>query len=251
MQEIERDLVRWHRGKWIAVIAFIFLAQVGLIIWGSQRRVRERRIYPSEPRVALAPSLKELDREWLALENPFLFASASWKGFSEEAWLRQPKWEMPTPTVRSSPKFLQLAEARELNSRHDANRSFSLRARRRATAVLPEPAPPSSQPRHTSELRLAGFGDRGLAAPLPLPVQHHSDVLSSTVVEALVDRDGLVITARVIENSGSARADADALALARRARFAPVRLADNVAEAGKLIFEWFALHLSDTNNVER
>jgi TonB family protein len=86
---------------------------------------------------------------------------------------------------------------------------------------------------------------------LALPVQYHGDVLSSTVVEAMVGRDGLVISARVINNSGSGRADADALALARRARFNPVNSAENVPVVGKLIFEWFALSLADTNSVKR
>jgi TonB family protein len=90
-----------------------------------------------------------------------------------------------------------------------------------------------------------------LAAPLTLPVQYHTDVLSSTVVEAMVGRDGLVISARVIENSGSARADAEALGLARKARFSPVNTAENVPVVGKLIFEWFALSLSHTNSVTR
>jgi TonB family protein len=84
-----------------------------------------------------------------------------------------------------------------------------------------------------------------------VPLQHHNDVLSPTVVEAMIDRDGLVISARLIENSGSAKADADAMALARRARFAPKNSGEYIPDSGKLIFEWFALNLGDTNNVKR
>jgi TonB family protein len=86
---------------------------------------------------------------------------------------------------------------------------------------------------------------------MTLPLQYHNDVLSPTVVEAMIDRDGLVISARLIENSGSPKADAEALALARRARFAPSRSGENIPDSGKLIFEWFALNLGDTNNVKR
>lgn len=251
MEVIEKDLVRWRRGKWIAVIAFVFLLQLGLLIWGSQKQLRVREIYPAEPKMTFAPPMRAFDPEWLELHNPFLFAAASWNGFSGEAWLEQPRWEIPGPTMRSRPAYLALAEAREMNPRQDGRREFALVDGRRNAAVFPKLEVPETQADYRSELSLSGFGGRRLAAPLPLPVQYHGDVLASTVVEAMIDRDGLVITARVIENSGSARADADALVLAKRARFTPSRLGKNVPEVGKLIFEWFALNLGDTNNVKR
>ena len=250
VQEIERDLVRWQRGKWIAVVGVVFLVQVGAIIWASQRQVRARTVYPSEPKVAFAAPGR-IHPELLELEDPFLFASASWNGFSGEAWLRPAKWTVPETGRRMEPKFLKLSEARTINPREDAERSFVFVQRRRAGAILPEFEVSAKALDQVSALKLSGFQNRTLAVPLPLPVQYHSDVVSSTEVEALVDRDGLVISARVIENSGSVKADADALALARRARFTPSKSGENVAELGKLIFEWYALDLSHTNNVKR
>ena len=85
---------------------------------------------------------------------------------------------------------------------------------------------------------------------LAIPPQFHTDVLSNTVVEALVSADGLVISSRVVENSGSARADADALALTRSARFTPRSGEDLAPDRGKLIFQWYALGLSATNRSE-
>lgn len=249
VHEIERDLVRWPRGKWAAVIATLFIMQVGLLIWGSQKQIASRENYPKEPKVALTISSDKTDREWLEMENPFLFAAASHNGFSGEAWLRQPKWQAPEPKPRDQPKFLQVAEAQKIVPRQ-GEQGFALVQRHRITAELPKP-PPARIPAPESKLNLAAFGGRPLATPMTLPLQYHNDVLSPTVVEAMIDRDGLVISARLIENSGSPKADAEALALARQARFAPARSGGNVPDSGKLIFEWFALNLGDTNNVKR
>jgi TonB family protein len=251
MQEIERDLIRWRRGKWMTVIGGVSLLQLGLLLWASKRDLPSQKIYPAEPQVALAERMQSKNYESLELENPFLFAAASQNGFSSEAWLRQPTWQLPEPRNRARPDFLQLADAREMSPTKENEREFSLIPTRRSAAVFPIQEIPSNAPTFASELSMEGFRGRKLAVPIALPVQQHSDVLSSTVVEALIDRDGLVISVRILENSGSARADGDALALARRARFKPSKSAENVPEMGKLIFEWVAVSLSDTNNVKR
>lgn len=248
---IDQDLVRWRRGKWIAVIASIFVLQLGVFIWASQKQVSARNLYPAEPKVAFAPPPTASDREWLELENPFLFVSASRKGFSGEAWLRHPKWTVPEPRQRPAASFLKLAEAKVLNPRIDSGQPFAVVQRHLTTPLFTAPDLPSPRPTQVSDLQVQGFGGRSLTAPLPLPVQYHSDVLSSTVVEAIIDRDGVVISARVIQNSGSAKADADAFSLARRTRFTPAKSGENMPQVGKLIFQWFTLELGHTNNVKR
>jgi TonB family protein len=250
VQEIERDLVRWRRGQWVAVITTLFAVQLGLLIWASQKQIAFRVNYPTEPKVAFAIGGNMIDRKWLEMENPFLFAAASQNGFSGEAWLRQPKWQAPEPKRRDEPKFLQVPAAQKIIPRPQGEQTFALVQRHRVTAVLPEP-PAAPVPAPESKLKLSAFNGRPLATPMTLPLQYHNDVLSPTVVEAMIDRDGLVISARLIENSGSPKADAEALALARRARFAPSRSGENIPDSGKLIFEWFALNLGDTNNVKR
>jgi hypothetical protein len=251
MQAIERDLVRWRRGKWLAVVVFIFALQIGLFVWASQKDVQKRAVYPSEPRISFGSPARVLKQGSLELENPFLFAAASRQGFSGEAWLRAPSWPLPKVGRPLEPDYLELAEAREVNRQQDGNQGFALVPARRTGAQLPQPEEPTQSAIRSSELRLDGFHGRTLVAPLVLPVQYHTDVLSSTVVEAMIGRDGFVISARIIENSGSAKADAEALALARRARLNPVNIGENVAVVGKLIFEWFALSLSHTNSVVR
>ena len=250
MQLIERDLVRWRGAKWLVTIVMIFGLQVGLFIWASQKEIKTRSVYPAEPKVSFA-ARSNFHGGSFEMENPFLFAAASRHGFSGEAWLRPPEWPLPQVGRPAKPAYLALAEARKVNRDQNADQSFALVPALRTTAQLPQPEEPVQKGIRSSELLLDGFNGRALAAPLVLPVQYHSDVLSSTVVEAMVGRDGLVISARIVENSGSARADAEALALARKARFNPVNIGENVPVVGKLIFEWFALSLSHTNSVTR
>jgi hypothetical protein len=245
VKEIERDLVRWNRGKWMAAVGFAFVLQVAGVIWGSKTGETEV-VYPREPKVGFAEARDEV----VELENPFLFASANWNGFSGEAWLRKPAWEPPAPLRRVPARFLRFEEAREIGE--DAvEENVAFVEGRKPRAVFPPP-PEVEQPEgRRAELKVEGFGERRLKGSVELPEQYHNDVLTSSVVEALVGRDGLVISARVIEGSGSAKADGDALALAKRAVFAPVKNGEAEPQTGKLIFEWFALDLSRTNNVKR
>jgi hypothetical protein len=106
-----------------------------------------------------------------------------------------------------------------------------------------------------SEVLAEGFRQVRLAAPINAPVQFFNDAVEPSVVEAIVAPNGLVVSARLLEMSGSKRADSDALSLARSARF--VRLDKNFSpgsgevEIGKLIFDWHALDFSQTNAVRR
>jgi TonB family protein len=250
LHEIERDLIRWPGGKWIAVVCAVVAVQVGLLLWASQKPLVTRVNYPNEPKVALALGSNKLQSEWLDMENPFLFAAASHNGFSGEAWLRQPKWQAPEPVRRKEPKFLQNTEAERIVPRTPGEETFALVQRHQVRAQLPE-APTTPSPARESRLLLAAFGGRTVVTPVALPMQYHNDVLAPTVVEAMIDRDGLVISTRIIENSGSAKADAEAIALAKRVRFVPAKSRENLPESGKLIFDWFALDLSATNGVKR
>ena len=246
MAEIERDLVRWRRGRWVAVVTVLLALQVGTLFWGSRGKVLVREIYPREPKVALAEGSRNPD--WVELqvqiEDPFLFVAASWNGFSSEAWLRKPEWKAPGAEGRLPPRFLSLPEARKASPVVAETEAFAFLERQKPKAAFPEPRE-APRPARGSELRVVG--PRRLMNALAIPPQFHTDVLSNTVVEALVSADGLVISSRVVENSGSARADADALALARSARFGPKSGENQAPDRGKLIFQWYALNLSATN----
>jgi TonB family protein len=243
MVEIERDLIRWRRGKWAAVVAVVFALQIGAILMGSQKRTVVREVYPKETMVALPERLQS--PEWVEMDDPFLFAAANWNGFSAEAWLRKTDWKAPETGGPAPPRFLSLAEALERKPAVWQNAPFGFLEREKPRAIFPEPR---ETPRAAKGSELRVEGPRKLINVLAIPAQVHTDVLSRTVVEALLSADGLVISSRVIENSGSARADADALALARSARFAPKAGPERAPELAKLIFQWHALDLSATNS---
>ncbi len=249
MNGIERDLIRWNRGKWLAAVGVVFGVQIAVLVWGS-RGVESRSVYPAEPQLSFG---ERQDEGWAAddVENPFLFASASWNGFSGEAWLRKPDWEPPALLRPVRERYLGMEETGDLMRSEAGERNFTLVERRRPRAVFAFPEAPPRADGRKSELKLEGFANRPLVAGIALPEQFHSDVLEDSVVEVLLGRDGLVISARVIENSGSPKADADALGLAKEARFAPVKNGEESPVIGKLIFSWFALNLGDTNNVKR
>ena len=246
MAEINRDLVRWKRGKWIVVTAVVFGLQLGLIVAGSQKGTTVREDYPDEPRIAME---KGISTEWARwLEDPFLFASAGGNGFSAAAWLQTPEWTAPEIGRPVPVRYLNFAEGEKITDEEVASQPFAFVRRSKTEPVFPVPEERVASPGE-SRVRVAGLEARELLNPPELPVQYHNDVLLPTVVETLVGPDGLVISAVVIENSGSAKADAEALAAARAARFSPNPGAKRTPEVGKLIFEWIALDLSQTNGV--
>ena len=241
MSEIEKDLVRWKRGKWTLVIGFVFILHLGILLLASQQRLAVRKIYPGEPVITAAAAIES--GAWEDIDNPFLFASAGWNGFSAEGWLHKPAWAAPEVVSSIPIHFQKLTEAHRAWTFEQAHQPFSLVSQRLPGASFPVPPEPRA-PERNSELRVEGLPERRLLSPLPLPLEFHTDVLSNSVVEALIGADGLVISARVVENSGSPKADSDALSLAFRARFTPKLGTNRIPDLGKLIFEWFALDLS-------
>jgi hypothetical protein len=244
MSEIDKDLVRWKRGKWLCVIAIFFALQMAAIVLSSQKRVASREIYPQEPAIAMSEFAKA---DWDELENPFLFAGASWNGFSADAWLRKPEWQAPETGFRVAMRLLSFAELPQEGPVIGGKEPFPLVQRQRSGAILPGPREVPRQERK-SELQLEGLNGRRLLKETVLPPQIHNDVLSRTVVEALVSPDGMVISAHILENSGSAKADADAMALTRKTWFSPKGGTNQEPELGKLIFQWHALDLNSVTN---
>jgi hypothetical protein len=198
--------------------------------------------------------------ELLSLEDPMLFASPRAKGFSGSAWMRKSEWQAPVFGELPEPVFLGFAEAQSV-----LPKSPTHEPRAAAIPSLSHPAPRAmlageggSVPEGSagnSRVIATGFQSVQLAEPLKAPVQLFNDVVTPTVLEVVVAPDGLVVSARVQEMSGSKQADSDALSIARGARFR--RLDKDFTpgsgrlEIGKLIFEWHALDLSQTNAVKR
>jgi hypothetical protein len=125
---------------------------------------------------------------------------------------------------------------------------------------LPELA--SAEPFPTnSTLRLGlGLAQRHLSRTFALRSWSHTDILTNSVVQVLVDAEGRTVSCTLLPpGCGLNEADQQAVALARTARFQPVspeRPKQSTAPGdgltlGQMIFQWHTLLLSDTNSPAR
>lgn len=292
MIEIEKDLVRWSRSRWIFAVAGLMVLQVGLLLASMRLDPSPAPPRPkieffgwevngwrgAEPApVAKRPSIDEPlhftfqkalppggAADWVELADPMLFAGPHWRGFSAQAWMIQRPWEPPPLRELPPIEFLSLAEARSAAPLEPASGQMPMNlagphlAPASPPLALPDPAPSLAR---ESLLFVEGFEGRSPQASA-LSVQSFDDALGRSVVEALVDPDGLVLTARLIESSGSKKADLDAVAYARALRFSgsPPPGTDLPPGAepearrfapGRLTFQWQARPAATTNNPAR
>jgi TonB family protein len=245
--QIERDLVRWPRARWVAVILAAVLFQGASLFFVPRALPGARTNYPREPTVSFvrftAPS------EWLALQDNSLFASANPQGFSGPAWIIETARVYVAPDALPSPAFLAFSEV-DLK-KEAAGPIFAVLPH---TRPLPDPTAlsitsPSREPE--SRIELEGFRGRRLVSPPDVPVQYASDALRPTVVKALVDSEGSIFSCRVVESSGSKIVDNSAVDLTRKMRFSRNNPNDRPESFsnGKLTFNWYAVDASATNAV--
>jgi hypothetical protein len=239
--------------RWGVAILFVCTLQVALIYTLEDRQ-------PVLPRRAdTAPGARWIagpPREWLALQDPTLFALPHRRGFSGEAWLAIPSMEFQPAAWSEPARYLPL----QTNTLGAGFKSIVARTAFPTiqTIRMPEPAlrAPNvdlSLPASTrSKLRIEG----PLAARRPLvwpelPVQTHVDVLTNTVVQLLVDARGRTVSAVMLRRgSGKKEADDFALGWAKRACFAPAKTAGDPSVGltlGTLIFEWQTVLMPGTN----
>jgi len=120
---------------------------------------------------------------------------------------------------------------------------------------------PASLPLSPEQSRLrveGGLAGRRLLATLDLPAWQHSDVLTNTIVQVLVNAEGRPVSVTLLPpGSGLTTADDHALAQARTARFEPASAGGQEGQPlppplahlawGSLVFEWHTLPLPPTN----
>jgi TonB family protein len=245
---IEKDLTEWNPRLWILLILALAALQVSALYFASGS-VRARTQYPEQPKFEFARYSQQ--RSFEPANDPMLFAAANRNGFSGSAWMQSESQEQNFFQNLPSPTFLTFADAHKIFEKKPEPRPL------RDYHVPPElPRNELASSPRSSALRVEGeVRPRKLVLRLPLPPEVYNDVLGSSVVEVAVDPDGIVVSARLSESSGLKKADQDAVAYARLARFEPSQTASSRDPAqlqfGKLIFEWFALDFSSTNAVTR
>lgn len=240
--EIEKDLVRWSRMRWAAIVIAILVAQGALLLKAPRPIVPASREPVASTQIRFAQ--RGMNPELSDLQRPTLFASASSKGFSGRAWLAKAPWSPPDENGLPRAEFLRLEDARAIDSSaspgwEPAPAYFS-HARPLARPDIFES--PSNPPDEPSRFRLEGLENRALLSTPQVPVHYSTDALRPTVLQILVDDEGAVFSARVLNSSGSKTADSEALNLARKARFEsrPPGQEQGITP-GKIIFEWRTL----------
>jgi len=92
---------------------------------------------------------------------------------------------------------------------------------------------------------------RRLLTALDLPSWPHSDILTNTVVQVVVDADGDTLSSTPLKSCGLSEADQFALKTAASARFLSARKPGQPAVPlswGKMIFQWHTVPAESTNS---
>jgi hypothetical protein len=252
--------VRWSKRRWIYTSAVIFLAQVFLAFFLGRGEPASPQRPPFRTAIYLAAdgwSSNQL-AQLSDLSDPLLLALPSLHGFSGPAWLRfaSPSYR---PTGWSEPPRWLPLDARELGQTFSQFVSTNQVPPHFATdkplpsLVRYEPNFPNDPLPQKSRLRILGeLAKRPLVEPLEIKSWPHTDILSNTTVEAMVNADGLTVSTRLLTESGRKEADLHALQLAASARFEPLPRDNEGRRAteltwGRLVFLWHTLPLPATN----
>src|SRR6266853_2324865 len=235
----------WAQRRWLMTVLLIFIVQLGLIFGLSDKTRPPARPSAVAPMLRLrAPGSTEL----LDLIDPTWFALPHRQGFSGPAWMTPP--DFPTNKFSWSEELRPLGlRTQDLGSafnRFVATNDFAgfqTLAPPEPSLVLPAVRPlavPSS-----SSLRIEGrLAQRRLLTPLSLTNWPHTDLLTNSVVQLLVDAEGRPVSGgTLLSSSGLAAADKRALEQAMAARFKSVGEASPAGPTdcltwGTLIFEW-------------
>jgi hypothetical protein len=259
-QAIMADLQTWNRQRWLYAILAGLTLHIALI-WFFGRgpdpasgipKPASTLHFATDPNAALTlaqfPDLH--DAALLPMPGAHGFSLEGWLEFQPLShiltdWTNAPRWLAPDATALGA-QFNRLVDDSASLPQHAGDK----------------PAPPLTDNRllvsniHTrqkSVLRLEGplaQAGRSLLNPPELPSWTHSDLITNTVVQLLVDWQGWVFSTALIASSGSAEADQWALRRAKALNWTPdaVRPTPPIhpapAEAltlGKLVFQWHTL----------
>ncbi len=257
MTSVPVDPQQWSAGRWWTVILVVFALHLLLIVWLEDRSPGMSRKPAATPAFRLSDGRMA---EWLATEDPTLFALPNRHGFSGEAWLtphspqfHPAEWSgaartLPLDSEQLGTRFLEFVHT-------NAPGSFPILGGLKPDVAVPEPFPIGPPP-GASRLRIEGeLAGRRLLAPLQLPALTNTDLLINSVVQLVVDARGRTVSA-VLLPPGSVLNEADqrALDLAKGARFEArdtggARFTNPSAglSIGTMIFEWQPVLAASSN----
>lgn len=239
-----RQRRRWSWWLWTLVL---FAGQIAILFWLGDRGAVPKRKLTAAPLLRLAG---QEPSELLRLTDPTLFARPHWDSFSGAAWLNVPPAPPRPAEPAEPPLLLALPDDRLGAAFNDFMRTNKLEVADSLWPVVPDltsppPAPLVFAPDSSSYHLEDGLEHRRLLSALKPPVLEHTDILSNSIVQLVVDEEGRPLSVTLLAGSGLVTADSNALALARAARFEPLntggpdhRPGPSRLSWGKLIFDW-------------
>lgn len=238
--------INWSWRKIFFLIVLAVIIHVALIcFFGTKKQIVPRPV-SKVPRLQLAGD----HDEFIALENPTLFALPNPRDFSSPVWMKIPVVTSPSFRWTELPKWLPL---------DTANPGATFQQFLTATTV-PEiqldvkPAPELTVP-HISlgtalpqDSTLKIIGGLALLNPVALPSLPYNNVIPPSEIQVLVDTSGHVISAILLPMTDSMEilerydlADQRALDIATHLRFAPAPQ----LTFGEIIFKWHTVPVLD------
>ena len=235
------------KGRFWILVGGICVLQAGLVLLFGERYHKAPAGIAQPARFGLADAPMDGDRMFKTFFaiDPTVFPLPGSNGFSERAWLSMPAPSYDVTNQTEPPAWLALNTAHlgiDFPSLHTSKRGgrFGLSA---PPIEASEPWPvflSAEKFRSRSMFEIQGpLAGRQLNAPSVLPAQTNALLLSNTVVQIAVDSAGQVISARLLDRSGSVDADGYALVQARNLRFRPSP--GPVPVWGNAVIEWQTL----------
>jgi hypothetical protein len=238
------------------MIAVVFLMHVALVMALGAKKLRPVRPVINVPRLQLAAA----PDEFIALNDPTLFALPQANDFSADIRLQTPRINPPSFRWTEPPRWLPLTTP--------LGGDFARYMQTNPVMIPPpdfKPAPQFNEPEipdlpglpPASTLHLRGeLAGRQLLRPLVLADWPAADVIAPSKVQVLVDAAGRVVSAVLLPpdsglNSAAHEdqptrddnADQSALNLARSAQFTPAPQ----LTVGQMIFNWRTIPPPATN----
>jgi hypothetical protein len=234
----------WTRGRFLGVVGCLFALQAGLIALFGARAARRVEAPPPSTQfraVGAVMSQEQLRRLFFA-SDPAVFPLPSSHGFSGRAWMDQPPAQYHSTNQLEAPLWLALDAAQLGTAPAILNNENGITPLTLAQLDMPqlEPLPAFLLPEiipTQSVFRIEGELAQRLLDPAPeLHAWPSAQLLTNTVVQIAVNRDGDVMAARLLTRCGSADADGDAVAKAMALRFRPS--ADARTLWAQAVFHW-------------
>jgi len=233
---------RWTWHHWFLFILFVFALHVATIFIFGEYRFPKTRELKNVPHLQLAGDAGE----WAALDDPTLFVLPHARDFN---WLRMPDAKPSAFRWTESPRWLALP-AENLGAvfgrfmQTNAFASYALDFKPAPKLSAPSLTPPAAFA-SASGLRMDdSLSRRRLSGDVPLPDLPYADVIKPATVQVMVNVDGNVVSAVLLESSSYKDADQRSLETARSMRFKPSRH----LTVGRVVFNWHTVPPGTSTN---